>query len=319
MLVFMPSFAAVRKFSAALEARDCNLRSDGRPILGLDAKEVVKMALEADGRSLVVPAHAWTPWFSVFGSESGFDSLEECFEELAPEIHAIETGLSSDPPMNWRLSKLDGIALISNSDAHGVRNLGREANVFDLDEISYEAVTAVLRRRDRKGFLYTIEFFPEEGKYHVDGHRACSFSCSPEETARRGGICPKCGKELVRGVLGRVHALADRPENSRPGNAVDYRRIVPLEELIAGAIGKGKTSKAVFSFYSRMISELGPEFDILLDMPVESVAAAASPRVAEAVKRMRSGRLTVHPGYDGVFGQVMVFDEPEADQGRLAL
>jgi len=320
LLIFMPDLGAVKKLVASLERLECNLRSDGRPILGLDAKEVVKLSLEADGRSLVVPAHAWTPWFSVFGSESGFDSLEECFDELAPQIHAIETGLSSDPPMNWRLSGLDQVMLISNSDAHGVRNLGREANAFELDELSYGAITDVLRRRQRDKFRYTIEFFPEEGKYHVDGHRACDFYCDPAETARRGGLCPKCGKELVRGVLGRVHALADRPAGGRPPDgAVGYRQIVPLEELLAETLGKGRTSKAVSQLYNKAIVSLGPEFDILLDVPTEAIAAAVSPRAAEAVKRMRAGQVAVRPGYDGVFGQVSIFNDRKPDQGRLDL
>jgi len=321
LVVLVPGFAAVRKIRAALEKLDCNLNSDGRPILGLDAKEIVKIALAADPRSLVVPAHAWTPWFSVFGSESGFDSLEECFEELTPEIHAIETGLSSDPPMNWRLSKLDQVMLISNSDAHGVRNLGREANAFDLDEPSYDAIAGILRRRDRARFLYTIEFFPEEGKYHVDGHRSCDYFCLPEETARRGGRCPKCGKELVRGVLGRVHALADRADGARPKTAVDYRRIVPLEEVIAEALGKkGRASKAVQDLYDRLIRALGPEFDILLDRPTAEVARVAGERAGEAIGRMRRGSLAIRPGYDGVFGQVRLFEEKERPaQGRLLL
>jgi len=319
LLVFMPALAAVKKFVAALERLECNLRSDGRPILGLDAKEIVKLALAADPDSLVVPAHAWTPWFSVFGSESGFDSLEECFEELTPEIHAIETGLSSDPPMNWRLSQLDRVMLISNSDAHGVRNLGREANAFELKEPSYAALTGVLRRREHEKFLYTIEFFPEEGKYHIDGHRACDYYCAPDETERRGGRCPKCGKDLTRGVLGRVHALADRREGARPKQTVDFRQIVPLEEVIAGALGKGRASKAVTTAYARMIEAVAPEFDILLDVPLDKIAAAAPPRVAEAVRRVRAGQVRVRPGYDGVFGRVSIFDEAAPDQGRLAL
>jgi len=320
LLVFMPSVAAVKKFIAALERLECNLRSDGRPILGLDVKEIVKLALDADPASMVVPAHAWTPWFSVFGSESGFDSLEECFEELTPEIHAIETGLSSDPPMNWRLSKLDQVMLISNSDAHGVRNLGREANAFELENPGFGELTGILRRRDREKMLYTIEFFPEEGKYHVDGHRSCDYHCEPEETARRGGRCPKCGKDLVRGVLGRVHALADRRSGERPKGAADFRQIVPLEEVIGDALGKGRSSKAVTTTYARMIETIAPEFDILLDVPVQTIAAASSPRLAEAVRLVRSGTVRVRPGYDGVFGQVSILEESSRpDQSRLAL
>jgi len=319
LVLFAPSVAAVKKIIAALEKLECNLRSDGRPILGLDAKEIVKLALDADPDCLVVPAHAWTPWFSVFGSQSGFDSLEECFEELTPQIHAIETGLSSDPPMNWRLSTLDKVMLISNSDAHGVRNLGREANAFDLDEPSYGAIVAVLRQRNRKRFLYTIEFFPEEGKYHVDGHRNCNFFCEPAKTAKLGGLCPKCGKELVRGVLGRVDALADRSDGTEPKTAVPFKRIVPLEEVIGEALGKGRASKAVFAEYRKLLAAIGPEFDVLIDAPVEGIAKAASHRIAEAVERMRAGRLVIRPGYDGEFGEVKIFGDQPIRQGRLSL
>ncbi len=320
LLVFMPTIAAVDKFIAALEAAECNLRSDGRPILGLDAKEIVKFALAADPWSMVVPAHAWTPWFAVFGSESGFDSLEECFEELTPEIHAIETGLSSDPAMNLRLSKLDSVMLISNSDAHGLRNLGREANVFELASVSYDAIMNVLRKRDRACFPYTIEFFPEEGKYHVDGHRSCGFFCEPEETKRLGGRCPKCGKPLTRGVLGRVAALADRPADKIPAKLSPFRSAVPLEEIIGEALGKGKASKAVFADYKKMIAALGPEFDIILDIPLDRIATATSARMAEAIGRVREGKLVIHPGYDGVYGEVKIFtDDRKPDQGRLLL
>jgi uncharacterized protein (TIGR00375 family) len=222
--------------------------------------------------------------------------------------------------MNWQLSGLDGVMLVSNSDAHGLRNLGREANAFDLDEPSYGAITDILRRRDRKRFLFTIEFFPEEGKYHVDGHRKCDFYCQPAKTAKLKGICPECGKELVRGVLGRVHELADRESGQRPESAVDFRQIVPLEEVIADALGKGKASKAVFAEYARLIGRVGPEFPVLLDAPLEDIAAASSERIAEAVGRMREGKLAVRPGYDGVFGQVKIFEDvPESQQGRLMI
>jgi uncharacterized protein (TIGR00375 family) len=317
LLVFAPGIAAVKRIIAAFERLECNLASDGRPILGLDAKEIVKIALDADPACMVVPAHAWTPWFSVFGSESGFDSLEECFEELTPHIHAIETGLSSDPPMNRRLSGLDGVMLISNSDAHGLRNLGREATVFELEGPSYEALMDVLRKRDRRRLLHTIEFFPEEGKYHVDGHRACDFFCEPSETARRGGICPKCGKPLTRGVLGRVHALADRPDGAEPVSLLPYKRIVPLEEALGEALGKGKASKAVFAAYKDLLAKVGPEFDVLVDASLERIAAVAGAKAAEAIARSREGRLRIRPGYDGVYGTVRIFEEASPAQQRL--
>ncbi len=319
LLVFAPTLAAADALITALEKRGCNLRSDGRPILGLDAKEILKLALDADPRCMVVPAHAWTPWFSVFGSESGFDSLEECFEELTPEIHAIETGLSSDPVMNRRLSALDGVMLISNSDAHGLRNLGREANAFELEAPSFGAITDVLRNKDKARFPYTIEFFPEEGKYHVDGHRECGYSCEPEETMRRGGICPKCGKTLTRGVLGRVHALADRTAAEAAGMS-PFRSIVPLEEVVAGALGTGKASKKAFACYKTLLAAVGPEFHVLLDAPLRLVSAAAGERVAEAVDRVRNARLLVTPGYDGIFGKVRIFEEKKSPaQQQLGL
>lgn len=309
LLILAPSIAAVKSINAALEKRECNVRADGRPILGLDAKDIVKIALEADPRCLVIPAHAWTPWFSVFGSESGFDSLEECFEELTPHIHAIETGLSSDPSMNWRLSKLDGIMLVSNSDAHGVRNLGREANVIEMRAPSYDEFHDIIATKDHSRFLNTIEFFPEEGKYHVDGHRACDFHCEPEETKRRGGICPKCGKPLTRGVLGRVFALADNEAGRRPKNASDYRSIVPLEELIGDTVGVGKASKKVFALYEQLLAGIGPEFTILLEADIADITKIAGPKIGEAVQRMRDGNLSIKPGYDGVFGEIHVFDK----------
>jgi len=306
VVVLMPSLAAVKRLVAEFERRGINLKSDGRPILGLGAKEVLELALAADENSELIPAHAWTPWFSVFGSQSGFDSLEECFDDLAPHIHAIETGLSSDPPMNWRLSALDRLVLVSNSDAHGLRNLAREANVFDLEQLSYDSVLGAIREHDADRFPYTIEFFPEEGKYHADGHRACSFVCGPDETERLGGRCPKCGKPLTRGVLGRVHALADREEGRRPQGSPDFRHIIPLEELIAGALGKTKAAKAVFAAYAKLIESLGPEFDVLLDVALEEIARVSTADMSDVVRRMRAGDIAVSPGYDGEFGKIDV-------------
>jgi uncharacterized protein (TIGR00375 family) len=311
LVVLSPTVEAVRKMVAYLEKQGRNLKSDGRPILGMDAKDIVNMALDADSECEVIPAHAWTPWFSVFGSQSGFDSLEEAFEELTPNIHAVETGLSSDPPMNWRLSELDNVALVSNSDAHGLRNLAREANVFELDSLSYGSILGAIRDHDQTRFPYTIEFFPEEGKYHADGHRNCGFVCEPQETEKLDGKCPKCAKPLTRGVLGRVHALADREDGNRPEGHPDFRHIVPLEELISDALGKGKASKAVFNEYTSLIESLGPEFDILLDVPLENIAEVTTSRVAEAITRMRSGNIFVSPGYDGEFGKVNAFRDNE--------
>lgn len=320
LVLLMPSLAAVKRLVAALEQRQINLKSDGRPILGMDAKELLKISLDADAAAEMIPAHAWTPWFAVFGSQSGFDSLSECFEEMTPHIHAIETGLSSDPPMNWRISALDQVALVSNSDAHGLRNLGREANVFDFPEPSYSALTGALLPAGRKNFLYTIEFYPEEGKYHADGHADCHFSCEPAETKRLGGRCPKCGKLLTRGVLGRVDALADRPVGAGGERRIPFRSIVPLEETVAAALGKGKASKAVGQVYRRLLEAVAPEFDILLDAPLEEIAAVDQ-AVAEAVRRVRAGEVAVQAGYDGLFGEVKIFFEPpqRPKQGSLGL
>lgn len=324
LLIFMPTLSGVDAFTAALEARKCNLRADGRPILGIDAKEIVRMAIDADPRAMVVPAHAWTPWFSVFGSESGFDSLEECFEEFTPQIKAIETGLSSDPLMNHRLSKLDNIALISNSDAHGVRNLGREANAIDVEHISYDAVIAAITniqnnntRSSSQKFLYTIEFFPEEGKYHVDGHRACNFFCDPEQTVKMNGLCPKCHKPLTRGVMGRVQTLADRPHIphgvqhliAAKQQFIAQKNIVPLEELLGECLGKTKTSKAVQQLYKESLKKLGTEFNILLDRDEKEILAAIGEKPAEAIAKMRRGDVSVKPGYDGVYGVVKIFQK----------
>lgn len=309
LLVLMPTLRAVDALIVGLEDAGCNLRSDGRPILGVSAKEVLDRCLSIDARSMVIPAHAWTPWYSVFGSMSGFDSLRDCFGDLAQHIHAIETGLSSDPMMNWRLSQLDDVMLISDSDAHGLRNLGREANVFDLDMLSYDTITDVLRKRQYERFAYTIEFYPEEGKYHADGHRACGFSCDPAETDRRKGLCPRCGKPLTRGVLGRVHALADHPYGRKPEPRVPYRSIIPLEEIIADALGKTKAAKPVFAAYAALLENAGTEFHVLLDAPLDQVAAASTARIAEAVGRVREGRCNITPGYDGEFGKVKVFEE----------
>ena len=308
-LVFAPSLAVSQKINASL-SRIGNLKSDGRPILGLDAKELLKIVLDASPDAMLVPAHAWTPHFSVFGSESGFDTLEDCFEELTPYIFAIETGLSSDPPMNWRLSQLDRVALISNSDAHSPRKLGREANMFNTD-LSYFAITDALKKNDFTKFEKTIEFFPEEGKYHLDGHRACGVSLSPEETKQHNFLCPSCGKRVTVGVLHRVSKLADRKEGERPKGARPYVNIIPLLEIIAETEHVGTGSKRVEEIYGNLIRELGNEFFILLDCPIERIASIF-PYIGEAIKRMREGKISISPGYDGEFGTVHIFDDKES-------
>ena len=316
-LVFVPDLATAARMNAVL-SKIGNLSSDGRPILGLDAKELLKIVLDISDDSLLIPAHAWTPHFSVFGASSGFDSLEECFEELTPHIFAIETGLSSDPLMNWRLSSLDRITLISNSDAHSPAKIGREANIFDT-EISYKAMMNAIKTRD--GFEETIEFFPEEGKYHYDGHRTCGISLSPKETVKHNYLCPVCGKRVTVGVMHRVEKLADRENGFRPSGAPPFYSLVPLPEIIAEAIKVGVNSKAVNNEYLHIIEKLGNEFKILMDIPLNDIERASSPIIREAIARMRSGNVHISPGFDGEYGKIKIFEEVERKvikgQGRL--
>lgn len=309
LVLVAPSLESVRKLNAALSERGVNLRSDGRPIMGLHAKEVLKIMLAIDHRFMMIPAHAWTPWFAVFGSKSGYDSLEECFEELTPNIKAIETGLSSDPTMNHQLSGLDNIVLISNSDAHSLDNLGREANVFAFDDengITYDGLRDCIESNDQKKFLYTIEFYPEEGMYHIDGHRVCKVSMEPKESKKNKKICPKCKKELTIGVLHRVEDLADREvKDIKPGKFIPHKYIVPLREIIAEAFEVGKGSKKVAVEYDIMIKKLGSEFFILLDADLEKIKLAVNdPNIYLGIKNMRASEVTTYPGFDGQYGKV---------------
>lgn len=313
-IILAPSIETVAKINQWLDNGGYNRRSDGRPILGLDSEELYKRLRGIDERIVMVPAHAWTPWFSVFGSKSGFDSLEECFGEMTPYIYAIETGLSSDPLMNRSLSALDNVMLISNSDAHSPRNFGREANVFEIDpaKYSYDEFIRILRERDTKAFQYTIEFFPEEGKYHVDGCAACGFSCGPEETKKIGGVCPTCKRPLTIGVLSRVTDLGDRKIDTMPTRHVPFTSIVPLQEIIAECMGVSSTAgKKVQETYETMIRDIGSEFHILLDAEASSIESAAGKLIADAILRVRSGKVSITPGYDGVFGKVRIFNENE--------
>lgn len=306
-----PTLTAVEKFNAYLDPR-YNIKSDGRPILGIDVKELTKIALEIDPKILVYPAHIWTPWFSIFGSKSGFDKFEDCFEEYSEKIYAIETGLSSDPPMNWRLSQLDRFTILSHSDAHSAENLGREADVFDFDQdYSYQDFYDAIRNKDHKRLLYTIEFHPEEGMYHYDGHRLCQIRFSPEETRKHKSLCPKCGKSLTVGVMNRVEQLADRPEGGKPKDPIAYKSLVPLSEIIADAFGAGKKTQKVDQEYQKLISVFGSEFEILLDVPLEKLKKQSYEQVAEGIRRVREGELYVEPGYDGQYGVVKVFKPEE--------
>ncbi len=317
LLIFAPSLEVAKRFNEELENRGANLKADGRPIIGLSGKEVLQICLELDERMMVIPAHAWTPWFAVFGSKSGYNSLEECFEELTPHIFAIETGLSSDPPMNRRLSQLDKIVLVSNSDAHSLDNLGREANVFQFEtEITYGEIRRILKTGDRKKFLYTIEFYPEEGMYHFDGHRECKFSSTPAETKRNKEICPVCKKKLTVGVLYRVDDLADRLEKDiLLEKFIPHRHIVPLREIIAASFETGKKSKKVEIEYRRLVPAVGSEFNILLHSPLPEIERAVSDKnIALGIQNMRVGKVKIVPGFDGQYGVVDPF--PDAKVGK---
>jgi len=304
-LIVMPSFQAVSELNARLE-RIGNLKADGRPILGLDSKELLRHALESSSEALYIPAHIWTPWFGLFGSKSGFDSVEEAYAELAPQIHAIETGLSSDPAMNWRVKNLDGIAITSNSDAHSPAKLGREATIVRAG-LSYGDIIGAYHTNDQR-LVGTIEFFPQEGKYHHDGHRVCGVRCSPAETKAYDGVCPVCQKPLVVGVENRLTELADRPEEYTPKNPKQVEYIIPLAEIIAELKGSRSVSgKAVVAEYHQVIERLGDEFSVLRSVQPEAIESAGFSLLAVAIDRLRSGQVIREPGYDGVYGIIKVF------------
>lgn len=309
-MIFAPNFQAVEKIREGLEKRGANLKSDGRPIMGIKCPDLVKIVKEADEQAEVIPAHAWTPHFGVFGSLSGFNSLEEAFGDQTKYIKAIETGLSSDPKMNWQISKLDNYALTSNSDAHSLRKLGREANVFEIAEekLSYSEIISSLYSQNPKNFLYTIEFFPEEGKYHLDGHADCKFSCEPGKTKKLKGLCPICGKKLLVGVLSRVEDLADREYGFKPGSAIPFKSIIPLEEIIAETFSVGVLSKKVSGMYEQMVDK-NSEFEILLDLNGEEIEKLSNAAVSEAVLGVREGRVNVECGYDGIFGKIHILSK----------
>ncbi|MDY6903636.1 MAG: UvrD-helicase domain-containing protein [Thermodesulfobacteriota bacterium] len=313
-VIFMPDLAAVARFNKKLDGIG-NIAADGRPILGLDARNLLEIALEIASDAFLIPAHIWTPWFSLFGSKSGFDSITECFEDLTPHIFALETGLSSDPPMNWRIPDIDGLTLVSNSDAHSPANLGREANIFNTG-LSYAAMRDALETGDPERFLGTYEFYPEEGKYHYDGHRNCNVVFHPREAIENGNRCPVCGNSLTLGVLHRVEALAARPEGEKPALYHPFYSIVPLPEMLSEILGVGPKSKKVTRTFNGVLEKLGAEFDILYSLPVDQIKDGGVPLLDEAVSRMRSGELALAPGYDGEYGKVKVFKEGEIDKLR---
>ncbi len=318
IMITAPNLKAVRELNKQLDTH-YNIRSDGRPILGMSCPDLVKLCLAIDPKFLIYPAHIWTPWFSMFGSKSGFDTVEECFHDQTEHIYAYETGLSSDPAMNWRISGLDNLTLLSSSDAHSLPNLAREANVFDLSEHpTYDEIYGIIKTNDKERILYTIEFWPEEGMYHVDGHRACNFSCEPAESKKLKNLCPVCGKPLIIGVLNRVNELADRPEGFKPAGAVAFKQAVELDKIIGEAFGiKSRSSKEVLMTHQSMLKNLGPELDILLELPLEEIKHHAPAEVVEGIRRMRDGELYIVPGFDGQYGVVKIFS-PEEKKNRQA-
>jgi DNA helicase-2/ATP-dependent DNA helicase PcrA len=306
-LLYMPDLASAARCTAALR-RIGNLASDGRPILGLDSRDLLEITLESGEGAYLVPAHAWTPWFSPLGSKSGFDRVEDCYADLAEHIFALETGLSADPEMCWRVSGLDRYRLVSNSDAHSPPALGREATVLDTD-LDYWAIRRALETG--QGFSGTVEFFPEEGKYHLDGHRKCGVRMEPAETRRHGGRCPVCGKPPTVGVLHRVEELADRPPGARPPGAAGFRNLIQLPELAGEVLGVGPRSKAVTAVVAGLVDRLGPELDILERVPTDDIAKAGPPLLAEAIDRVRRGAVIREAGYDGEYGIIRVFTPDE--------
>ena len=304
-VILLPSLEAADAMAQRLE-KIGNIHSDGRPILGLDSHDLLEMMLDVCPEGILIPAHIWTPHFSVLGAKSGFDSVEECFEELTPYVHALETGLSSDPAMNWRISKLDRYQLVSNSDAHSPSKLGREANLLDID-CSYEGLYRAIQTGE--GLEGTVEFFPEEGKYHFDGHRKCGVSLSPVEAERLGGICPVCGKKLTMGVDHRVEQLADRAEGFVKKDGKKYESLVPLPEVISTCMGYSAASKKVQGCFEQMLQTLGTEFDILRNVPSEDIKSCAGERIAEGIENVRTGNVKRIPGYDGEYGKIELFDE----------
>lgn len=312
-VLLLPSFAAVDKFIESLLKRGAKLASDGRPILGMNSVDLLKYLLDASPDALLIPAHAWTPYFGIFGSKSGFDSVEECFGDMTKHIYAFETGLSSDPEMNWRFSGTDKFAILSSSDAHSLPRIGREANVMEIPEgeLSFGEFARIIKDKDAARFKFTIEYFPEEGKYHLDGHSSCKVSLEPKETKRLAGRCPACGRKLTVGVVSRVEDLADRAPGHKPSGAIPQRHLVPLEEVLADCTGVGPKTKTVQAIYWKLIERAGSEFAVILDLSIDEVAKVGGDIVAEAVKRVREEKVHKTPGYDGTYGVIRVFTDEE--------
>jgi uncharacterized protein (TIGR00375 family) len=304
-LLFFPEIKSVEEFNSEL-GKSSNLSADGRPIIGLSAKELLELSLSINEKAILIPAHAWTPWFSLYGSNSGFDSIDECFGDLSKYIYAVETGLSSDPAMNWRTKDLDNRSIVSFSDAHSTPKMGRELTIFDTD-LSYAGILKALKKEK---ISMTVEFFPEEGKYHFTGHRSCGIRHSPRETAKLGIMCPKCAKRLTVGVMHRVDQLAEgsRPEGYKPGGRPPYKMMVPLQEIVAEVLGSSVSSEKVRGEYMSLVKELGSEMSVLLKAKLPDIEkVASSRRMAEAVDKVRRGDIKVDPGFDGVYGTVKIW------------
>jgi len=311
-LVFLSDLKLVEKFNLKLD-KIGNIKSDGRPILSLDARDLLEVLLETSDNAFLIPAHIWTPWFSLLGSKSGFDSVEECFEDLSSYIFAVETGLSSDPAMNRRISFLDGLTLVSNSDAHSPLKIGREANIFNT-KLSYSSIKNTIKNGDPESFIGTYEFYPEEGKYYIDGHRKCDIGFWPEQTRQHNGKCPVCGKSLTLGVLYRVEELSDRPEGKQPGKTNSFFNIIPLTEILSDVLKVGPGSKKVMRNYMTLIEKLGPELKILHNKEKEKINSVGVPLLGEAILRMRQNKIVLSPGYDGVFGKIKIFNNKNYSQ-----
>ncbi|MEM3478672.1 MAG: endonuclease Q family protein [Candidatus Bathyarchaeia archaeon] len=319
-VILTPSIEVAEQINDRL-SKYGDLEADGRPTLNMSAAQLVEEVIEVSGDNIVFPAHAWTPWFSVFGAFSGFDRMEDCYQDMVKHIYALETGLSSNPPMNWRLSALDRFTLLSNSDSHSSWpwRIGREANLFDVKRLTYLDIVDSIRRKDANILKLTIETDPAYGKYHWSGHRACGVSLPPEEAIKAGNKCPVCHKRLTKGVEQRVEELADRPYGFRPPNSPGYMHLLPLSEVISAVIGANSpSSQRVWSIYNALISRFGNEYAVLMDAGFDEIARAANPLIAEAVVRVREGRVKVIPGYDGVYGQIIIFPEKGLGVAREA-
>ena len=314
-LLILPNLETAEKINTQLSWLG-NLSADGRPILGINSQEFLKIILSTSREAILVPAHIWTPWFGIFGSKSGFNSLEECFGNLSQEIFSMETGLSADPAMCWRLSSLDRTTLISNSDAHSPKKIAREANVFEIEKekINFSEIRRIIKEKDRKNFLLTIEFYPEEGKYHFDGHRQCQVSFPPKETKKYNGLCPVCQRPLTIGVLSRVEELADREENFLPKDRIPFKKIVPLEEIITQVLHQSSLGKEGEMFYNKLIDSFGNEMNILLKSEIKEIEKTTLPEIAQGIERVRKGEVFIQPGFDGQFGKISLWQSEEKEK-----